>query len=96
MTKDLENDDPLKFSRSTLRRLARSLTRLWWHEADGVGGASYGRMTSGSPLSRRINEDVTKCLGDHLLQIIDAKGAMADGIGNRSGRRARPLGGGAR
>ena len=36
------------------------------------------------------------CMGDHLLQIIDAKGAMVDGIGNRSGRRARPLGGGAR
>ena len=93
MTKDLENDDPLKFSRSTPRRLARSLTRLWWHEADGVGGASYDRRTGGSPLSRRIIEDVTKCMGDHLLQIIDAKGAMVDGIGNRSGRRERPLGG---
>ena len=93
MTKDLENDDPLKFSRSTPRRLARSLSRLWWHEADGVGGVSYDRRTGGSPLSRRIIEDVTKCMGDHLLQIIDAKGAMVDGIGNRSGRRERPLGG---
>jgi hypothetical protein len=92
MTKVLDNIDPKKFSRSTPGRLSRSLRRLLWHSWDDAAEPDFDAATGGSPSARRILQDIAKCMKDHILAIIHAKGAMVDGIGNREGRRERPIG----
>ena len=92
MTKALDNIDPKKFSRSTPGRLSRSLRRLLWHSWDDAAELDFDAATGGSPSARRILQDIAKCMKDHILAIIHAKGAMVDGIGNRAGRRERPIG----
>jgi predicted flap endonuclease-1-like 5' DNA nuclease len=97
ITKALPSTNPLKFSRSTPGRLSSSLRRLLWHDW-GADEPSFDPLTGGSPSAKRIVEDVKKCMDNHITAIIEAKGAMVDGIGNRVGVRARPIGrhGGAR
>ena len=92
MTKALASDDPLKFSRSTPKRLASSLLRLLWPVSNG-GDPVFDAADGGCPSSSRIVEDVKKCSSVHLRQIIEARGAMVPGIGTRSGRRERQVGG---
>lgn len=83
ITSSLDKDNKNKFSLSTPLNVSLSIHRLWApsNEADG-----------GVPSSSRIIQDITKCSGTHLLQIIEARGALVEGIGNRNGVRKRTMG----
>ena len=41
----------------------------------------------GAPTSTRIIQDVERCIGLHLWEIVKAKGAVVHGLGDRIGRR---------
>ena len=68
-----------RFSRSTPSNTLSAFTRIWDPELGPNAGA---------PLGRRIEQDVSRCFGDHILEIIKAKGCAVQGIGSRSGHRA--------
>lgn len=78
MTKDLEDEDPRMFSISTPKRIDSCLLRLLDPELGPDAGV---------PLGSRIVEDATKCFGNNLLRIIQAMGALVEGLGNRTGHR---------
>ena len=81
LTKNLLPTDPLKFSASTTQRLDHGYLRLLGPENGPAGG---------SPTSTRIIQDITKCMGAHLLEIIKARGAIVPGLVSRSGHRSVP------
>lgn len=77
-TSNLSETDPKKFSKSTPGRQDHGYLRL----LDPIHGP-----TGGVPTSKRIIQDVEKCMGSHLLEIITAKGAIVPGLGSRNGLR---------
>lgn len=79
LTKTTKN----KFSLSTLLNVSLSIHRLW---------APSNEADDGVPSSFRIIQDITKYSRTYLLQIIEARGALVAGIGNRNGVRKRTMG----
>lgn len=77
-TNSLPESNPKRFSKSTPARQDHGYLRL----LDPIHGP-----LGGTPTSKRIIQDVEKCMGNHLLKIIAAKGAIVPGLGNRNGRR---------
>jgi hypothetical protein len=94
-TKDLDDDDPLKFSLSTPKRGASSYIRLFNAQLratpDGLvlgavevvppGGAEVG-----APTSKRIIQDTNRFLV-HLRKIMQARGCKVIGLGSNGGHR---------
>ena len=86
-THRLDEEDNLKFSRSTVKRQSRAYLRLF----DPKLG-----VHAGVPCSKRIVEDVDRCFGPHLLSIFRAFGAAVHGLGSRqtrNGHRKSKVGG---
>ena len=52
-----------------------------------LAASSYKRVWEGVPSSKRIIQDISRCWGDHLRAIREARGCMVPGIGNHTGRR---------
>ncbi|KAG9416880.1 hypothetical protein AC1031_001272 [Aphanomyces cochlioides] len=77
MTLALPSDSPYKFCSSTPGRL----------------DSAYMRLIEAVPTSDRIITDVKKCFTDHILRIIEAKGAVVHGLGSRNGVRYLSIGG---
>ena len=75
VTKNLTEDNPLKFSGTTPSRISKSYKRLVAPDDSGV-----------VPSSKRIMHDITKIV-DNLKQIYDAKGVIIQGLGDRKGKR---------
>src|SRR4051812_25421669 len=63
-TAQLTTDDPLKFCKSTTKQMDSEYLRILDSKNGPEGGA---------PTSSRIIQDVIKCMGKHLLAIIEAK-----------------------
>jgi hypothetical protein len=78
LTQSLARDDPKKFCSSTPHRLTSSYSRL----VDPAHGSSEG-----SPTGSRIVQDIDRCMGNHLLKIIEAKGTVVQNLGSRNGHR---------
>lgn len=79
LTQELHDDDKKKFSSSTQPQLEHSYARLL---------SSNGGVGVGSPSSKRIVEDIMKCVGPNMIAIVRARGACIQGLGDRKGRRS--------
>jgi hypothetical protein len=77
LTNALAPDDPKKFSSATPRHLEDAYLRL---------------LAGGVPTSDRIVSDIAKCMGPNLDRIIEAKGVVVQGLGNRNGLRYEAMG----
>jgi hypothetical protein len=89
ITKDLPEEDERKFSLSTPARIDSCIRRLVF--------PSSAILTSGIdigvPSAKRIAQDVLKCFGQNILDIIAAQGATVQGLGDRKGVRFAKKGG---
>jgi len=83
LTVHLPHDHPAIFSSATPADLERGYLQL----LDPALGDEMG-----VPSSKRIVEDILKCTGSHLDQIVDAKGTCVEGLGDRNGVRNVPTG----
>jgi len=82
-TSGLLDTDVRKFSKATPSKIDSAISRLF-DPSLPVG--------AGVPSSRRIIQDVSRCMGTNLLGIIEAGGVVVQGLGDRNGRRRRRLG----
>lgn len=78
LTFHLPDDDERKFSRRTPSEQDRGLRRLL--------DKKFGRTGGGVPSSVRIVQDVEK-FEDALVRIVEARGAVVQGLGTRDGHR---------
>ena len=72
-------DHPAKFDRSSPKKQTAAYLRLLDPSHPPEGGA----LTS-----VRIMQDVRRCMGEHLLKISEAHGAVVPKLGSRNGWRA--------
>ena len=67
----LSDSDPRKFSQTTPKRLSSAMIRVW----------------QGIPSSERIVQDIKRVIYKNIPTIIEHKGIIVQGLGNRSGNR---------
>ena len=74
ITSILALDDPLRFSKATPKEVMKTVNRLW--DPD----------TGVSPRPNRIIQDINR-LKENFLLIVDADGAIVEGVADRNGHR---------
>jgi hypothetical protein len=94
VTTHLETGDPHKFDLSSYKKQTEAYMRLLHPAGVGVSTLSACACTGapsqcccGALPSKRIYEDVVKCLSPNIMEVFNAFGTVVDGLGNRNGDR---------